>query len=200
MSVLMKSFTVKQQLIVITGPMFAGKTTKILDLYSEYNPNETLVFNHTFDNRYDGDNEVISTHNKDTIPCIKVCETYDIKTKCYEKIDNENMKIKNVIIDECQFFKDIDIIVDLLFDSLPEIENIVCAGLDLDAKGVIFNTSFQNLINKCGVLFKLQARCHICDAPAKYTSCLVSNNLDDNNVLVGSSETYQPSCKEHFTG
>lgn len=199
MSVFSKMFQTQDQLIVITGPMFAGKTTKILELYSGYNPNETLVFNHTFDNRYEGENEVVSTHNKDTIPCIKVKTSLDIKKSCYEKIDNIGMKIKNVIIDECQFFKDIDMVVGTLFETLPEIENIVCAGLDLDAKGGVFNTAFQNLIDSCDVLHQLEARCHICNVPAKYTSCLITNNLGDDNVLVGSSETYQPSCKEHFT-
>jgi thymidine kinase len=198
MPVFSKLFQTHDQLIVITGPMFAGKTTKILELYSGYNPSETLVFNHTFDNRYDGENEVVSTHNKDTIPCIKVKTAYDIKRECYDKIDNTGMKIKNVIIDECQFFKDIDMVVGTLFDTLPDIENIVCAGLDLDAKGGVFNTAFQNLIDSCDVLHKLEARCHICDAPAQYTSCLVNNNLGEDNVLVGSSETYQPSCGEHF--
>lgn len=199
MTVFSKLFKTQDQLIVITGPMFAGKTTKILELYSCYNPSETLVFNHTFDNRYDGENEVVSTHNKDTIHCIKVNHSYDIKNLCYEKIDNECMKIKNVIIDECQFFKDIDMIVGTLFDTLPDIENIVCAGLDLDAKGEVFNTAFQNLIDRSDVLHQLEARCHICNAPAQYTSCLVNNNLGEDNVLVGSSETYQPSCKEHFS-
>ena len=66
---------------VILGPMFAGKTTKILELYSGYNTTETLVFNHTFDNRYDGENEVVSTHNKDTIPCIKVKTSYRNKKR-----------------------------------------------------------------------------------------------------------------------
>jgi thymidine kinase len=198
MNVFSKLLQTQEQLIVITGPMFAGKTTKILELYSGYVPNETLVFNHKFDNRYDGENEVVSTHNKNTIPCIKVCKAYDIKKICYEKNDNFGMKIKNIIIDECQFFKDIDMVVGTLFDTLPDIENIVCTGLDLDAKGAVFNTAFQNLIECSDVLYQLEARCHICNAPAKYTACLVSNNLDENNVLVGSSETYQPSCELHF--
>lgn len=186
-----------KNLIVITGPMFAGKTTKILNLYNQYNPNNTLVFNHTFDNRYADNNNVISTHNKDKINCIKFKNVNDIKLYCLDKFNN-NMIIKNIIIDECQFFKDIDILTNKLFNILPNIENIVCAGLDFDAKGNMFNLCFQNLIDNCNILYKLKAQCHICKLPAKYTSCLVSNTLDKNNVLVGSKETYQPSCYKHF--
>jgi thymidine kinase len=196
----------KSKVITITGPMFAGKTTKLLYYYNKYNPLETLVFNHSFDNRYDNENDnrydnensIISTHNKEKLQCIKVKSAYDIKMFCWDKLDKEGMLIKNIIIDECQFFKDIYQIILELQETLPNLENIICAGLDLDAKGQIFNHSFNNLINNSDLVYTLLAKCYICNTSAQYSICLVENNLSDDNILVGSSETYQPVCKEHF--
>ena len=45
---------------IIMGPMFAGKTTSLLNEISKYNSKDILVINHSVDNRYE--NEKISTH------------------------------------------------------------------------------------------------------------------------------------------
>ena len=53
---------------IIMGPMFSGKTSRLINLYELLKVNnEVLTINHTLDNRY-GVNK-ISTHDKREIPC-----------------------------------------------------------------------------------------------------------------------------------
>ena len=55
-------------LTVIIGPMFAGKTSYLINLYKNNKKNNinTLVINHSYDIRY-GD-QGLTNHNKETIP------------------------------------------------------------------------------------------------------------------------------------
>lgn len=189
---------IKQNLTIITGPMFAGKSTKLVELYNTYIPEETLVFNHSFDNRYDGENNVLVTHTGNKLPCIKVNDSQSIYNRILEYTTSGNLKIKNIIIDECQFFQNIDNTVNTIFDNLECIENVICAGLDLDAKGHIFNPSFTKLFTISNNLIILESKCYICKANAQYSICLKDNNFSENNVLVGSQDIYQPACKLHL--
>ena len=55
---------------LIAGPMYSGKTSKLLDIYKKYNFCEmkTLVINYAEDTRYSPD--MLSTHEKIMIPCV----------------------------------------------------------------------------------------------------------------------------------
>ena len=60
------------ELEVILGPMFSGKTTRLLELYRQYNGIvPTIMINHCSDNRY-GETTHVFSHNKDNVPCISV--------------------------------------------------------------------------------------------------------------------------------
>ena len=56
---------------LILGPMFSGKTSRLVEIYKQCNfcNISVTVINHTIDNRYD--DELLSTHDKVKIPCIK---------------------------------------------------------------------------------------------------------------------------------
>ena len=186
----------KLHICVITGPMFSGKTSKLIELYNIYNPSETLTFNHAIDARYYGSENVISTHDKNYIPCMKFNTCIDIYN--FLNTNNKLNTIKNIFIDECQFFNDIDIFINKLNNTKTSINNIVLAGLDKDAKGIIFNNAFDNITNNADIVYKLQARCYKCNGPADYSICLIENTLETNNVLVGNNEIYQPACNQHI--
>ena len=186
----------KYNLEIITGPMFAGKTTKIIELYSKYNPKETLVLNHSFDNRYFGDNNVISSHIKECIPCNKFNSCDDIQK--YINTLNNFDNITTIFIDECQFFTEINQLCNLINNNYKNIKNIYLAGLNLDASGNIFNNEFNELFKYANTVYYLEARCYKCNNPAQYSICLINKNFSQDNVLVGDKEIYQPSCKEHI--
>lgn len=55
---------------IILGPMFSGKTTKLINIYkkNKFSNIPVLVINYKDDNRYSDD--MLSTHDKIMIPCI----------------------------------------------------------------------------------------------------------------------------------
>ena len=46
---------------IILGPMFAGKTTELIEIYNKYTE-DVIAINYSDDNRYD--DKKLSTHNK----------------------------------------------------------------------------------------------------------------------------------------
>ena len=114
-------------LTVIIGPMFAGKTSYLINLYKNNTKNNinTLVINHSYDTRYG--NQGLTSHNKETIPCVKIDKLEDI----YKILNNpNNPKYKCILINEGQFFKNLYNVVYTLIMSDYEI--YVC-GLDADS-------------------------------------------------------------------
>ena len=68
---------------VILGCMYAGKTSKLINIYKmmKFSNISTIVINYEEDNRYD--DSQMSTHDKNMIPCIK---TRELLKKNYKKI------------------------------------------------------------------------------------------------------------------
>jgi thymidine kinase len=80
---------------VILGPMFAGKTTYIINEYNKYIAMDynCVAINHAGDTRYGKD--VVSNHNQIKIPSINSSLLYNIKS------DISNYKV--LFINEGQF-------------------------------------------------------------------------------------------------
>ena len=55
---------------IIVGPMFSGKTTRLVNLYNRYvnEQKNVCVINYSDDKRYH--DTMLSTHDKVMIPCI----------------------------------------------------------------------------------------------------------------------------------
>jgi thymidine kinase len=93
---------------IIKGPMFSGKTTRLLDIYKKYSfcEIETMVINYEKDNRYS--DIMLSSHDKVMIPCIKalhLSDIVDLKKVNMTNVDFLNAKV--ILINEGQFFDDI---------------------------------------------------------------------------------------------
>ena len=89
-------------LSIILGPMFSGKTTKLINIYNEYrmkgkNP---LVINYIHDTRYN--NKLLSSHDKIMIPCTQTENLMSL-------FDNDNIMDESsiILINEGQFFPDL---------------------------------------------------------------------------------------------
>ena len=62
---------------IIVGPMFSGKTNKIIEIYNKYKSiYNILVINYIGDNRYS--NSDIVSHDGNKIPCIPIKLLSDI--------------------------------------------------------------------------------------------------------------------------
>ena len=63
---------------LIIGPMFSGKTSRLVEIYNQckFCNIKVIAINHSIDNRYDDD--LLSTHDKIKIPCIKTERLFDV--------------------------------------------------------------------------------------------------------------------------
>lgn len=63
---------------IILGPMYSSKSTRLVEIYKQckFCNISVTVINHIIDNRYD--DELLSTHDKVKIPCIKTDRLSDV--------------------------------------------------------------------------------------------------------------------------
>ena len=204
-----------KNLFMFTGPMFSGKTTSLINSYnvSKFNSNQKLCFKFSKDRRYDNlvlenksnknnlknyndlnDGNIIS-HNKINIPSI-----YIDKCMSINKFISKN--IKEIYIDEGQFFDDIYKWYKIINNSLNSVENIYISGLNYDYRGKIFNNEFNKLLNIKNTytnIYYHTSKCYICQEKAEYSILLNKSNLNkmEGNVLIADNSVYQPCCKNH---
>ena len=182
------------ELHLILGPMFAGKTTSLINKANEISSilskDEILIINHSSDIRY-SENTFITSHDKIKIPCIAM----SLLSTIFDFNSDYNISnIKYIFINEGQFFPDLfDITKILLFKY--QIKIYIC-GLDGDYKQEAFpNCKLLDLIPLSSSVIKLNAICSYCKHKAPFTKRLINST---NIVLIGGSESYQPVCFEHL--
>ena len=185
------------QLHIILGPMFAGKSTylinKINNLLATQNIKigDIMIINHSSDSRYDINK--ICSHDGFKIDCKSFYSLNDAYNTLIETGIWNN--IKYIFIDESQFFNDLFEFVKNTLNTTNK--HIYIAGLDGDFKQEPFkNSKILDLIPWATSITKLNAKCYICNHTAPYTKRLT--NISDQAILVGGSETYQPVCINHL--
>lgn len=173
---------------IYIGPMYAGKTTKLIETYQEClnNDENVVVLTHSTENRYSIDK--LSTHDQKKISCFK-CDT--IKSFINQHI--EAIKESNIVlIDEGQFFTDL---MEVLYLVNELKQNVFVFGLDGDFKRNKFG-QISDLIPHCDRIEKLHAVCGNCSNPAIFSDRIVNSSTEQ--VLVGSQDMYQPLCRECY--
>ena len=176
---------------VILGCMYAGKTSKLINIYKmmKFSNISTLVVNYKEDTRYS--NTELSTHDKKMIPCVQCL-------KLMELVDKTGyIKEKVIIINEGQFFPDLTKFVKLMLDKDKHI--YVC-GLDGDFKRNEFDQIIipehditkkvdKNVITTFGSLVdlkKFEKNKKICkplDTPKKKISFFIGGNGKSSKIL-----------------
>jgi thymidine kinase len=182
------------KICVFTGPMFAGKTSKIIECWNSTNLPK-YAFKFISDIRYEQniqDRKIVS-HNENKMPAIGI-------SKCIEITDYINTNEPDIVIfiDEGQFLHDI---YQWIFELAPKnISQIFISGLDYDIFGNHFSEEFAKLITDANECHTLTAKCFKCQSPACYTQFIDNNSIMrlDGNILIGGSEQYQPVCHNHF--
>ena len=76
--VIMSSQPESAYLEIILGSMYSGKTSRLVEIYKQckFCNISVVVINHSIDTRYD--DELLSTHDKIKIPCIKTEKLFDV--------------------------------------------------------------------------------------------------------------------------
>jgi thymidine kinase len=188
---------------LIIGPMFSGKTSRIVEIYNQckFCNISVAVINHSIDNRYD--EEHLSTHDQIKIPCIKTEKLFDIWTELVSLEDNIEKipKIKDkfkiatssvILINEGQFFPDLFEFVNKL---LTEEKKVYVCGLDGDFERKKFG-SILDLIPICDKVTKLTSLCSLCKngTPGIFSMRLTH---ETEQTVVG-SENYIPVCRKCY--
>ena len=171
---------------LIIGPMFSGKTSRIVEVYNQckFCNIPVAVINHIIDNRYD--DELLSTHDKIKIPCIKTSKLSDV----YKTADI--LKADVILINEGQFFDDL---YQVVIELLELKKQVYICGLDGDFERKKFG-QILDLIPLSDKVTKLTSLCSLCK---NGTPGIFSMRLTEEKVqtLVG-SENYIPVCRKCY--
>lgn len=177
---------------LILGPMFSGKSTKLIELIRKYKviKYKVLTIKNSLDNRYSNVSQIIS-HNKDTEPCISLKFLNEIITNTVFKSIYDESQV--IFIEEAQFFTDLN---DFVTKALKDKKTIFVVGLNGDSNQNNFG-DIHKLLPKCNDIELLKACCKICmnETHAEFSKRIVKNN---DQVHVGSGDEYIPVCRFHL--
>ena len=175
------------KIITIVGPMKAGKTTKLIELYKQKCIHSRCIsINHLLDNRY-GENKIVS-HDNLSIDAICLSDLKEL----FNEIHKEKFELcEYIFINEAQFFSNLKIWCELI--SRVYKKNIVLCGLDLDYKREKFG-ELLDVYEVSNEKYRLFSKCNDCKKDAEYTWRDCKNT---NQVLIGTKE-YYPLCNECY--
>ena len=171
-----------KEIQVITGCMFAGKTTELINRLKSTNKKYLLV-KPILDTR-DIENK-ICTHDGLFETGIQVHRLLDVS----KHLDDVSV----LGVDEAQFF-DSSIIEDLHEISSRGIL-IILAGLAKDYLNKPFGY-MSKIIEMSNSVTWLKAKCHQCSLDATYSHR--KQSYSENQVVVGDSEKYEALCENCF--
>ena len=167
---------------LILGPMFSGKSTRLIELIrkSVYKAKKSIMIKFFADQRYSEKSEVV-THDLikyDSIDCKNLRDSFEL-LKNYDVIG----------IDEGQFFPDI---VEVCQDLALLKKTVIVAALNGDFRMEPFPV-ISRLIPKADKIKLLKAYCFHCHKDAHFSLRIVQSN---ETVLIGAGEAYKPACRE----
>lgn len=170
------------------GPMFSGKTSRILSLSKQHDivGIQNVIVNHASDVRYSKDNELVA-HDGSRKQCVMAKELYAFHDP------SAPSDIAVFLINEGQFFPDI---VEWTREmvSAPNSKKVFISGLDADYRAKPFG-DWLNLIPFADYIEKLSGVCAVCKGSKSVFSMRVVDV--DRQVLVGTNE-YMPACRKCF--
>lgn len=169
---------------VVAGSMFSGKTEELIRRLkrAKIAGLSVQIFKPTLENRYD-EIQVVS-HDENIIQSTPIDSSSQILLYANEA--------KVVGIDEAQFFdKELpNIVNELTYRGI----RVIIAGLDMDFRGNPFGPMPQ-LLAIADDVFKIHAICLRCGKLAQFSHRKTTN---DQVVMLGEMETYEPLCRECF--
>jgi len=191
----------KGYLELIIGPMYSGKTSKLLEIYKQcrFCDISVCVINHSLDKRYH--NSMLSTHDKVMIPCLNIENLNDLwfnncNIDTFNFLDNSNYELLRksdvILINEGQFFNNLHYVVN---DMLKNDKVVYVCGLDGDFERKKFG-EILDLIPLCDKVIKLTSLCSLCkNGTPGIFSMRISNEKEQ--TVIG-SENYLPVCRKCY--
>jgi thymidine kinase len=169
---------------VIIGPMFSGKTSKLLDIYKKciYCGIPVLIINHKFDDRYTSNS--LSSHDNLKAPCMFLNKLLS------NEVDFKNIEV--ILINEGQFFDDL---YEFVERYIQENKQIYVCGLDGDFEKKKFG-QILDIIPLSDKVTKLTSLCGICK---NGTKAIFSKRLthETKQTVIG-IDNYIPVCRKCY--
>lgn len=175
-------------LALYCGPMYSGKTSKILTLSNQFDKIgvSNVIINHASDTRYTVKSELVS-HDGVRKQCI-------LSSTLGEYQDpSKETSVEAFFINEGQFFSDI---VDWTtrMVSFPNCKKVYISGLDADYQRKEFG-NWLSLLPFADSIEKLKSVCGICRDKSSVFS--MRNVKCTEQILVGTTE-YTPVCRKCY--
>jgi len=174
---------------VICGAMFSGKTEELIRRLKRARIARLHItlFKPRVDTRYHS--EDIVSHDQSRIEARPVAHSSEV----LEQVGTTDVVDIDVVgIDEAQFFD--EGIVDVARKLSARGIRVVVAGLDMDYLGVPFGP-MPALMAVAEQVTKLHPVCMECGGPASHSFRIVP---DDNQLMLGEKESYEPRCRACF--
>jgi thymidine kinase len=172
---------------VITGCMFSGKTSELLERVkrAELSGHDVKLYKPAVDDRY-GETE-IGSHNGETRKAEVVEDISEIRPESYV-----------IGIDEANFFD--EKLTAKAEELADEGHRVIISGLDSTFRAEPFEP-VPELMSKAEFIDKLNAVCVKCGSTANRTQRIVDGkpaHVDDPTVVVGADEKYEARCRSCF--
>ena len=169
--------------------MFAGKSSRILDLVSRYAAIGTpvLVVTHTSDTRYS--NAHVVTHDNRRADCIRVQDLDDIPP---DVLASHPV----IIVEEAQFFRNLVGFCEHAVDTHEK--RLYLVGLDGDSNRRPFAGDLLSCIPLADTVEKVTAFCRRCANGTPGIFTYRHSGPHDQQVIVGGSDLYETLCRECY--
>jgi len=185
---------------IIIGPMFAGKSSAILQRVKREQSigTKVLIVTSAIDTRYVANVNLVKTHDSQVAEAVGIRNMDDIFQ--LKEFDDSSL----VIIEEAQFFAKLYSSVRTIVEVFGK--NVVVVGLDGDSDRKPFGEILQ-LIPLCDSVTKLKALCKRCAfgtgtgtgtgtrKDAIFSACFTGK---EGQVSVGGDDKYEAVCRNHY--
>jgi thymidine kinase len=177
------------KLTVILGPMKAGKTTNIINIYRRYGVinKKVCIINHSYDiERIDKSNH-IRTHDKIYLNAITTNSLLALKNN--EEYNSSDI----IIIDEAHFFNDLYIFIDNELKTTNKQFYVHGLSGDINCNKI---GQILDIIPLADDITHFKAYCVKCNDGTLAPFTKTDENIP-NQVFVGDS-IYYPVCRKHY--
>lgn len=184
---IMKTMRQNPTFTMYTGPMFSGKTSRMLaalDRY-RYQHKSVLVVKPKIDDRYA--QEEVCSHMGWKHPAVCVTDGPDVLRVLMDLDTSPDI----IAVDEAFMIPGIANTLLFLYQTGF---TIVVSSLDISATGKPFS-EIQKMLPWATSIEKCTAVCTVCSQDAPYTHKKITT--DDMEIQVGGSELYEPRCFKH---
>lgn len=180
------------KLTAVYGPMFAGKTTWLINKIAEleHNGEKCLVIKPRLDDRY-GKGAELHAHSGIVGEAVLVDENNP--SEILGKWAEENEQHSVIVIDEAMFFT--PQIVEVVKEMLARDLQVIVAGLDTNFRKEPFGP-MPHLIKMSDESKILSSKCYKCGEEAHFSARLRGGT---SNIEVGADDLYQPACAKCHT-